>query len=334
VLGPNVLGHWVPTAQLDTSFIPAEKIPPPRPVGGGLTLLSQSGAFLLCRRSRAPQLRFSLGVALGNQLDAALPDFLHALASDPACRAVAAYIEGFGPGHLLETARAAELLHRRGVPVLLHRAGRTAAGQAAAATHTGAMAGDWELEHALLQRAGVRFSASIAAFDAALEWLGAWPTRAPGPVALLTNAGFESVNAGDLLAGGPAAVLPPVARAALAAVLARHELTGLVTPQLPLDLTPMAGEDAFLDTADILLGAAGVLVVGLVPFTRRLDTAPAGAARFAAALAKLREMHGKPVAVAVDAGEDYADYRRAFRDAGLPVFDRVESALLGLRTLA
>jgi acyl-CoA synthetase (NDP forming) len=95
----------------------------------------------------------------------------------------------------------------------------------------------------------------------------------------------------------------------------------------------MAGEDAFLAAADILLGSAGVLVVGLVPFTRRLDTAPAGTARFAAALAKLREVHGKPVAVAVDAGEDYADYRRAFRDAGLPVFDRVESALLGLRTL-
>jgi acyl-CoA synthetase (NDP forming) len=333
VLGPNFLGHWVPSAQLDTSFIPAEKIPPPCPVGGGLTLLSQSGAFLLCRRSRAPQLRFSLGVALGNQLDAALPDFLHALAGDPACRAVAAYVEGFGPGHLLETARAAELLHRRGVPVLLHRAGRTPAGQAAAASHTGAMAGDWDLEQALLQRAGVKFSASIAAFDAALEWLGAWPARTPGPVALLTNAGFESVNAGDLLAGGPVAVLKPAARTALAAMLARHELAGLVAPHLPLDLTPMAGEDAFLAAADILLGSAGVLVVGLVPFTRRLDTAPAGTARFAAALAKLREVHGKPVAVAVDAGEDYADYRRAFRDAGLPVFDRVESALLGLRTL-
>ena len=156
-----------------------------------------------------------------------------------------------------------------------------------------------------------------------------------GPVALLTNAGFESVNGSDLLAGGiAAAVLDPAARTALAAVLARHELAGLVTPQLPLDLTPMAGEDAFLDAAELLLGAAGVLVVGLVPFTRRLDTTCAGAARFAAALAKLRDKHAKPVAVAVDAGEDYADYRRAFCDAGLPVFDRIETALLGLRTLA
>lgn len=335
VLGPNFLGHWVPATQLDTSFIPAEKLALPATAGGGLALLSQSGAFLLCRRSRSPQLRFGLGVALGNQMDAALPDFLHALAEDPACRAVAAYVEGFGPGHLLETAQAADRLRQRGVRVLMHRAGRTTAGQAAAASHTGAMAGDCELERALLERAGVKFSASISAFDAALEWLGVWPELAVGPVALLTNAGFESVNGSDLLAGGlRAAVLSPAARKALVALLAAHELAGLVTPQLPLDLTPMAGEAAFLAAADILLETSGLLVVGLVPFTRRLNTAPETAAPFAAALAKLRDTHGKPVAVAVDAGEDYAGYRRAFSDVGLPVFDRVETALTGLRTLA
>ena len=38
--------------------------------------------------------------------------------------------------------------------------------------------------------------------------------------------------------------------------------------------------------------------------------------------------------LAVDAGADYADYRRALGAAGLPVFDRVETGLLGLQTLA
>ncbi len=335
VLGPNFLGHWVPASHLDTSFIPADKLTPPSATGGGLTLLSQSGAFLLCRRSRAPRLRFGLGVALGNQLDVALPDFLQALVNDPACRAVAAYVEGFAPGHLMETARAADRLRHRGVPVLMHRAGRTAAGQAAAASHTGAMAGDCALERSLLERAGVKFSPSIEAFDAALEWLGAWPALPRGPVALLTNAGFESVNGSDLLAGGlEAAELDAAAREELAALLVRFQLAGLVTPQLPLDLTPMAGEDAFLAAAEILLGTAGILVVGLVPFTKRLNTARTDAAPFAAALAHLGERHGKPIAVAVDAGPAYADYRAAFRDAGLPVFDRVENALLGLKTLA
>ena len=163
ILGPNFLGHWVPGIDLDTSFIPQEKLPPMHPEGGSLALLGQSGAFLLCRRSRHRHLRLLLGAALGNELDVALPDYLEGLASDPRCRAVAAYAEGFRPGNLDATLYAAMRLRERGVPFLLHRAGRTAAGQAAAASHTGAMAGEVDVELAVLSRAGVRFSDSIAA---------------------------------------------------------------------------------------------------------------------------------------------------------------------------
>ncbi|MBW7894406.1 MAG: acetate--CoA ligase family protein [Opitutaceae bacterium] len=336
VLGPNFLGHWVPAAGLDTSFISTQRLAPPEPAGGGLVLLAQSGAFLLSRRSRAPWLRFGLGVALGNQMDAALPDFLHALADDPACTAVGAYVEGFGPGLLLETAQAVQRLRARGVPVLLHRGGFTTGGQAAAASHTGAMAGDWALERALLERAGVCFADSIAAFDAALEWLASGLTPPPGPVALMTNAGCESVNGGDRLNGDglQAATLDAPAQTKLEVMLASHQLLGLVAPRLPLDLTPMSGPDVYLAAADVLLGAAGVLLVGLVPFAPLVETDPAGADRMAKALADLRTKHGKPVAVIVDAGADYDAYRARFRQVGLPVFDRVEAALLGLRVLA
>ncbi len=335
VLGPNFLGHWVPATGLDTSFIPAEKLAPPVR-RGPLALFGQSGAFLLCRRSRNPELRLGLGVALGNQLDVALPDFLAALEGDPHCRAIAAYVEGFGPGHLAATVRAAVKLRARGVPLLIHRAGRTAAGQAAAASHTGALAGDLALERTVLERAGVKFSPSIAAFDAALAWLGAWPGFTPGPVALLTNAGFEAVNGSDLESAPlPLATLSPGAAAELEKMLAEENLAGLVTPRLPLDLTPMARETAFLRAAELLLrGEAAALVIGLVPFTRNLDTSSDAARSFAAALAALAQGYRKPVGVAVDSGADYGEYRAAFAAAGLPVFARVEEAWLGLATLA
>ncbi len=334
VLGPNFLGHWVPGRRLDTSFIPAVKIPAPDPAGGELTLLGQSGAFLLSRRSRRPDLRFGLGVSLGNQLDIALCDVLAALAAERGTGPVAAYIEGFGPGQLLPAARAIRQLREQGRHVLLHRAGRTEAGQAAAASHTGAMAGNLILERNLLERAGARFADTIDDFDAALGWLSIHPQPQVGPVAVLTNAGFESVNAGDIFDQNlPAAQLGETTRTALAEMLVRHELSGLVNARLPLDLTPMAGEAVFLDAADILLRDAAVLVVGLVPFTRRLDTSATGGAKLAAVFAHLSRTHGKPIAVAVDSGADYAAYRRAFVDAGLPVFDRMETALRGLRVL-
>lgn len=335
VVGPNFLGHWVPARNLDTSFIPTEKLAAPARKGGELTLLSQSGAFLLSRRSINPHLRFGLGLALGNQMDVAMADVLTALAKEENPGPVACYIEGFGAGQLEPFACAARGLSARGATVLIHRAGRTEAGQASAASHTGAMAGDLAFERALLRHSGVRFADNIADFDAALAWLGALPHLRTGPVAVLSNAGFESVNASDLFDERlPNPGLDDAATRELAALLRRHELSGLVNPRLPLDLTPMAGEAAFLDSAAILLPHAAALVVGLVPFTRRLDNSPGGAARFAGAFASLQRTHGKPVGIVIDAGDEYAAYRAAFAEAGLPVFTRMESALRGLRILA
>ena len=334
VLGPNFLGHWVPDRRLNTSFIPAEKLAAPRAGDGELTLLSQSGAFLLCLLSRQPALRFSLGIALGNQLDVALCDVLSALAAEPGRGPVACYVEGFGPGQLAPAAEAIAKLRAQGRHVLIHRAGNTAAGQAAAASHTGAMASDITLERALLERAGARFASTITEFDAALVWLEACPHLQTGPVALVTNAGFESVNGSDLFDSRlPAAHLDATEQEALRQLLQRHELSGLVAARLPLDLTPMAGPSDFIATSALMLESAAVLVVGLVPFTRQLDTSREGAAKLARFLSALRDVHHKPVAVVVDAGADYADFRLAFQQAGLPVFNRMESALCGLRVL-
>lgn len=335
VLGPNFMGHWVPGRGLNSTFIAADLLPPPV-AGGSLALLSQSGAFLLCRRSRHPQLRLRLGVALGNQLDAALPDFLEALAADPETRSIGAYVEGYAPGQLAPTVAAARRLRGRGVPLVMLRAGRTVAGQAAAASHTGALAGDLELERELLVRAGVKFAPSLAAFDAAVAWLSAFPDAAPGPVAVVTNAGVESVNASDLATVlRPVATLPAAVRAELADLLSQEGLAGIVAPRLPLDLTAMAGLPLFLRAAELALRSdASALIVGLVPFTPRLANARAAAVEFAGRLAELGRAAGKPVGIAVDGGAELDGYRAELARSGLPVFARVEEAVGGLNVLA
>jgi len=345
VIGPNSMGHWVPGHGLDTTFIPREKLPEARDAGGSLVLVSQSGAFLLCRRSKHPGLGLLLGAALGNQMDVSLPDFLDALVPVSECRAVAAYVEGFQRGQLAATVCAARKLAARGVKILIHRAGRTTEGQVAAASHTGALlAGNRDnllFERSLLSRAGIRFSETVADFDAALQWLAAFPQIRPGPVALISNAGFECVTGSDALAandgrptGFTAATLTPATKAELKRMIEAEGLGGIVNPQLPLDLTPMAGESGCLQAAEILArGTASTLIVGLVPFTPRLRTG--GDARlFAAALSAVAHSSGKPIGIAIDAGEAFAEFRSAFIEHGLPVFVRFEDAVRGLRTLA
>jgi acetyltransferase len=345
IVGPNSMGHWVPGRALDTTFIPREKLPEARDAGGSLVLLSQSGAFLLCRRSRHHGLGLLLGAALGNQMDVSLPDFLNALVPVAECCSVAAYVEGFQPGQLAATVSAARKLAARGVRIVIHRAGRTAAGQMAAASHTGALligkADQPIIERALLSRAGVRFSETVAEFDAEIQWLAAFQKIRHGPVAIISNAGFECVTGTDALAtmndkanGFTTATLTPATTSELDCMIMTEGLGGIVNPRLPLDLTPMARESACLGAAEILArGAAEILIVGLVPFTPRLQTGT-GACLFAAAVASVARRCGKPIGIVIDAGDVFADFRGVFVEQGLPVFDRFEDAIRGLRTLA
>jgi acyl-CoA synthetase (NDP forming) len=291
---------------------------------------------MLCRHSRQPRLRWRLGVALGNQLDVALPDLLGALADDAGCHAVGAYVEGFTPTQLAATVPVARRLRARGVPLVMLRAGRTAAGQAAAASHTGAMAGDLVLEREWLGRVGVKFAPSIAAFDAALAWLSVFPRLATGPLALITNAGMEAVNASDLATPwAPIVTLAAAEQAELEALLAAEKLGGVVTPRVPLDLTPMARPEVFLRAAELLLRSdAAVLLVGLVPFTPNIATEPTAATAFARELADRARAAGKPVGLVVDAGSAAEPYRAALAEAGLPVFTRVEEAIAGLQVIS
>jgi len=336
LVGPNGLGLYSPDLDLNTLFIPQIKLPlSPKP--GHLALVSQSGAFLITRLSRRPELGLRAAVAIGNQMDLRCSDFLAGFAGDPAVKVVGAYLEGFAPGDLRATAEAARTLRAAGRRVLLYKGGRSQAGMAAASSHTGALAGDHALQASVLRRAGALLAERLEAFDGALTWLGAYPEVRPRKVAIITNAGFEAVASADLLSGPfMGAHLTDDQIRNLEGLLEDHGLKGLVAAHLPLDVTPMADEAAYLACARLLaLTEADTLVVGLVPLTRRLDTVdPTAFGTFARELADLARTSGKGLGVAVEGGALYDAYRQGLREAGLPVFLSMEEALEGLRLIA
>lgn len=336
IVGPNGLGLFSPDQALNTLFIPGVKLPL-RAKPGHVALVSQSGAFLITRLSRRPELGLRAAVAIGNQMDLRCSDFLRAFASDPAVKAVGAYLEGFAPGDLQAAAEATRTLRSSGRRVLLYKGGRSQEGMAAASSHTGALAGDHALQASVLRRAGAMLAERMEAFDAALSWLGTYPQGRPTKIAIMTNAGFESVASADLL-DGPfrGSKLTESETAALAATIEAQGLTGLVSARLPLDLTPMANEAAYLATAKLLLASeAEAVVVGLVPLTVRLNTTDPEAIRaFAESLAGLAQASGKWLGVAVEGGHLYDLYRHGLRESGLPVFLTMEEALEGLRLIA
>ncbi|MCE1229124.1 MAG: acetate--CoA ligase family protein [Firmicutes bacterium] len=336
LIGPNGLGFLCAERRLNTLFLPEHKLPTVLP-GGPLALVSQSGAFLVSRLSASPFLPMAYACSIGNQMDLRLSDFLKALGQDARLKVLATYVEGFQPGDLLAFARAARELTAQGKRVVMYKGGRSQAGMAAASSHTGALAGDWELQKALLRRAGVIVCEALADFDAVLTWLASYPEGRPHKVAVVTNAGFESVVSADLVeAPLCAAKLSHDEEARLAAMLEAQQLSNLVSAHLPLDLTPMASETPYFEGTKLLAqGEADSVVVGLVPLTQRLNTTdPAAMVAFAQSLRKLALDTSTRVGVTVDAGSMFEPYREAMMKAGLPVFATMERALVGLRLLA
>ena len=118
-------------------------------------------------------------------------------------------------------------------------------------------------------------------------------------------------------------------------VIKRHQLDGLVAPANPLDLTPMANEAMYFDCVQSMIEfGAGIVMLGLVPLSEKLDTEQlSNAESFAIKLKDLTKFSGRLIGIVIDAGMPYQQYKTVFEQQGFPVFDGMDTAVLGLNVL-
>jgi len=192
LLGPNGIGVMDTHTPLNTTFV--KDMPP----SGHIAFLSQSGA--LCGGVIDWALRRGVGfsrlLSIGNQADVTETEWLPFLAADDSTRVIALYLEDVKGGPAFVGALAAAAAVK---PVLALKAGRTASGQAATASHTGALAGAHAAFHAACVQTGVIETSTIQAlFHGALA-LTYQPLPAGNRFAILTNAGGPAALAADAL---------------------------------------------------------------------------------------------------------------------------------------
>jgi len=157
LLGPNCLGLvGVRNGFFATFSTALEAL---FPIAGGIAIATQSGAFGSCAYAIAIQrgLGLSRMVSTGNEADVDVAECIDYLADDPETRVICAAIEGCRNGERLRSALAKAA--RQGKPVVMMKLGATAIGIAAAATHTGTLAGN------------------DAVYDAVFAECGAWRAR-------------------------------------------------------------------------------------------------------------------------------------------------------------
>jgi acyl-CoA synthetase (NDP forming) len=339
IVGPNGLGMLLSPLRLNSMFIPQSKLNVQFVPHSDVALISQSGAFLITRLSRHSSLRLKYGFSIGNQLDMKLSDFMALVLRDKSVRVLGVYVEGFVGGDACAVAELVQQFRAGNRHVIIYKGGRSQLGQAAAAGHTGAMTGDYHVQKRLLHKAGAVLTETFNQFNAVLKWMAAYPDmRTLGRLAIVTNAGYETVGSVDTLGdneSGRLHALNDDNRAALDRILRRHGMQGLVAAANPLDLTPMADESVYLDCVEAMIEfGAGVVLLGLVPLSEQLHTDQlADVEAFASRLASLARTSGCLVGVVIDAGVPYQRYRAAFERAEFPVFDSMDMGVLGINVL-
>jgi acetate---CoA ligase (ADP-forming) len=229
------------------------------PMPGHVALVSQSGNLVVNALATRRGLRLHTAVSSGNEAVVTTPDWIEHLAREPDVRSIAVLMEADGDGARLCEALA--VCADEGVGVAVLKVGASSVGAAAAAAHTGALAGDHRIFRALIEEAGAAWADDVHDL---LELAKALAVRRPRParrgLAILTCSGGDSGLGADEAARRGLS-LPAFAPATGDALRAR--LPAAATVANPLDYTALIWGEA--DTLrDIVATVGGDPEVGQV----------------------------------------------------------------------
>jgi len=328
--GPNCLGmvnhvDGVPLTFVETACsAPAGR----RAIG----IVSQSGAMaaVLSTTLLARDLAVSYSISTGNEAASGVEDYVEWLVDEPETRVIAMIVEQFrAPARFIAAARRARAA---GKPIVLLHPGTSSAARASAATHTGAMAGDYQVMRAKVTRSGVILAGTLQELGDMTEILLRCPPLHRPEVAVLGESGAFKALTLDLaeVLGLPLAALGDADSPAL-----RTALPPFVPVSNPLDITAqgLSQPAIYTDVLASLLGdeRVGAVVAGIIqsdPVTAAIKVPAILAALDAAFL-------NKPMIFAgLDEGADMpAAHVTALRARGVPWFPSTERAFRALAGL-
>jgi len=190
LIGPNCFGIAVPGIGLDATFAAAH------PAAGTAGLVMQSGGIGFAMVDHLSRLGIGISsfASVGNKLDVSSNDMLMWWEQDAQTKLAVLYIESFGNPR--KFARTARRVGAR-LPVLTVHAGRSEAGQQAAASHTAAIATPLVSREALFEQAGIIATPGFGELVEATALLAAQPPPVGRSVAIVSNVGGAGVLAAD-----------------------------------------------------------------------------------------------------------------------------------------
>ena len=327
LVGPNCLGVINPQADisLNASFSP--RMPKP----GNISFISQSGALCTAVLDFAADrdFGFSKFISIGNKADVEELDLLRYFHNDLDTEVIMLYIEELSRGPEFIEAVKEITSGSRPTPILAIKSGRTSAGAAAAASHTGSLAGSEGVYDAIFQQTGIiRVDSINELFDFASAFayknetnLGKFRRKVPdgNQVAIVTNAGGPGIVATDMTVSSGLKLAK--FQDETIEVLASH-LPVTANLHNPVDIIGDASQDRYENALDAVIkdtGVDGALVI-LTPqsMTNALGTAEA--------IMRIARRTHKPILCCFMGVVDVSAGVKYLQEGGVPVFRFPESA--------
>ncbi len=320
VLGPNIVGSLSNSDKFNGSFAPGLPLP------GKASLVTQSGALLIAldMATYTKHVGFDKLISIGNMSDVDFADLIEWFDEDKDTSCVSLYIEGLKQGRkFIEAARNSKK------PIIALKSGVSAHGAAAAASHTGSLAGAAKVYTSAFKQAGVIQASDLNnLFDRTLT-LSQQPPMKGENLLVLTNGGGVGVLATD--AAEKYGVPLKFAPADVQEELKKH-MPDFGSAKNPVDMTGMAGNDWYYQTTKFSF--AHKWTDGLVVLY--CETAMTNPQEIAESIKKAVDDSGvknKPITVSF-VGGDKSDKAMAWLvENGIPAFNAPDIAVNAMASL-
>jgi acyl-CoA synthetase (NDP forming) len=327
IAGPNCMG----IASLNYRFAATMADIPQQAIGGGISLVSQSGGLL----NAFAELTANRGIGVnyfissGNEAVLEMADYIEYLADDPPTKVIACIMEGVKNGRRF---RAAVERAARRKPIVVLKLGRSEFGQRAALAHTGTLAGSHDAFAALFRQNGVALVDSIDALVETSALFEHSPLPPGNRVVMMTVSGGATSLIGDLgeAAGINFPPIGPTTNRRLQAILGIEREFG--NPLDTVGLPRLRKDRNITAVLQALMEDDGIDVIGLV-LGMRAEGWAAHQELVDQVAAAAKDTHKPLLVVSFMSNSLTAHWRGYACGHGLPLLEDLERGLEAVRHL-
>ncbi len=324
VVGPNCIGIYDSFGRIDTLFLPDYKLKRPRT--GDIAFISQSGAFALSILDWAAteEIGISRFVSYGNRADVDEIELLNYLLDDKKTRAIAVYLEGVRNGRdFLECLK--KVAAKK--PVVILKAGKSKAGTRAVQSHTGSLAGSYEVFRGAIRQGGAIEAENTEELFDFCRVLAYQPAAKWNSIAVVTNGCWFGVMCAD-----------SIERCGLCLSEFSKDTVENIKCVMPKEYSSVHNPLDLIGDADVRRfdvainnvikdkNVDGIIIVTL------LQTASLGP-EIVDVIASANERSRKPIVVSASGGEYTQLLLRSLEKDGIPAYPSPDRAVCAMKTL-